>query len=250
MANPALNQKTFSPEKTVALRTGVTDPGRVMTVDGTIARTLFLLAILIATATVGWIAVDPDGASPSFPAWILIPAIAAIGVGLIAAFRPRSAPVTAPLYAAAEGFVLGALSAVYESAWNGVVLQAVALTIAVFLLMLVLYTSRTIRATPRFQMTVMLATGAVFLVVMFSFVMNLVGVDMPFLWDGGPMSIVICLVIVAVGALNLILDFHWVEEGVKAGAPTYMSWYCGFGLLVTLVWIYVWMLRLLGNLRS
>jgi uncharacterized YccA/Bax inhibitor family protein len=250
MANPALNQKTFAPEKAVAWRSGGPDRTAVMTVDGTIARSLFLLAILIAGATAGWIAVDPDGADPSFPAWILIPALVGLGLAFLTIFRPRSAPFTAPLYAAAQGVFVGAISAVYETAWDGIVLQAIALTMGVFLLMLVLYTSRTIRATPRFQMGVMLATGSIFLVYMFSFVLNLFGVDFPFIHDTGPTGIIISLVIVGVAALNLILDFHWIEEGAKAGAPTYMSWFCGFGLLVTLVWLYLEILRLLGNLRS
>jgi uncharacterized YccA/Bax inhibitor family protein len=250
MANPALNQKTFAPEKAVSWRSGGTDRTAVMTIDGTIARTLFLLAILIAGATVGWIAVDPDGADPSFPAWLIIPALVAFGLALVTIFRPRSAQITAPLYAAAQGVFVGAISAVYETAWDGIVLQAVSLTIAVFLLMLVLYTSRTIRATPRFQMGVILATGAIFLVYLFSGILRLFGVDFPFIHDTGPTGIIISLVIVGVAALNLILDFHWIEEGAKAGAPTYMSWYCGFGLLVTLVWLYLEMLRLLGNLRS
>lgn len=257
MANPALNEKTFSPERAVKLGTNTVGGGtpgataaRVMSIDGTIARTLFLLAILIATATFGWIAVDPDGADPSFPGWLIIPILVALGFALVTIFRPHSSPITAPLYAAAEGVALGAISAVYETAWDGIVLQAVALTIGVFLLMLVLYTSRTIRATPRFQMGVILATGSIFLVYMFAFVLNLFGVDFPYLNDTGPTGIIISIVIVGVAALNLILDFHWIEQGSAAGAPKYMEWYCGFGLLVTLVWLYLEMLRLLGKLRS
>ena len=252
MANPALNEKTFSPERTVRV-----DPGhggavgaRVMTIDGTIARSFMLLAVLIATATFGWMSVDQKGDETEFPLWILAPLLVGLGLALITIFRPKASPITAPLYAAAEGLVLGAISAVYEAAFEGIVLQAVALTCAVFVLMLFLYTSRRLRATPRFQMGVIMATGAIFLVYIFSFVLQIFGIDFPLIHDNGPLGIGISLVIVTVAALNLIIDFHIIEQGALARAPKYMEWYGGFALLVTLVWLYLEILRLLGKVRS
>ena len=148
------------------------------------------------------------------------------------------------------GVVVGAISKVYEVEFDGIVLQAVGLTVAVFGIMLFLYASRIIKVTERMVMGIVAATAAIFLVYLVNIVLHLFGGGVPFIHDTGPVGIIISLVIVGVAAFNFLIDFYFVERAVAAGAPRYMEWYAAFGLTVTLIWLYLEILRLLAKIRS
>jgi uncharacterized YccA/Bax inhibitor family protein len=171
-------------------------------------------------------------------------------LALVTVFKKSWAKVTAPLYAACEGLVLGGVSAIYEARYQGIVLQAVGLTLGTLAVLLVAYKTRAIRATERFKTGVIAATGAIVLVYLVSWILRMFGVDIGFFHSTGWIGIGISLVIVGVAALNLILDFDLIEQGAKQGAPKYMEWYGGFGVLVTLVWLYLEILRLLALLNN
>ncbi len=177
-------------------------------------------------------------------------AIGGLVTALVTIFVPRVSPFTSPVYAACEGLFLGAISAVFETMYPGIVIQAVGLTVGVLAVMLFLYGTRVIRATEKFKMGVVAATGAVCLVYVVDMVLRLFGIAVPFIHDGGPIGIGFSLVVVVIAALNLILDFDFIEQGVKYQAPKYMEWYGGFSLLVTLVWMYLEILRLLAKMRG
>jgi len=241
--NPALNGRILT-----------APPGPVgfgearMTVQGTVNKTALLLVLALATASATWVleSADPAGAQGL--------AIGAALVGLVVAIatfvKPRWAPVTAPIYALVEGVVLGAVSMLFEASYPGVATQAVALTFGVLGVMLLAYKTGLVRVTQRFRAGVVAATGAIFLVYMVSLLLGLFGVRVPLINDASPLGILISLVIVVVAALNLVLDFDFVEQGARAGAPAYLEWYAAFGLLVTLVWLYLELLRLLSKLRE
>ncbi|MFZ4585468.1 MAG: Bax inhibitor-1/YccA family protein [Acidimicrobiia bacterium] len=246
MANPVLNDKTFSGERAVALQSEAQASGAVMTIDGTIGRGLVLFALLVVGGVVGWITVGGgQGTAPVFPTWLLIPMFGSLIVGMITAFVPKIAPVTAPIYTLGYGIVVGAVSAVYEAFYSGIVLQAVLVTGAVFAVMLALYTSRTIRVTPRLRLMIFGATLGVLLVYLGSWIVSLFGVSVPFFGNGW-LGIGFSVLVAGVAAFNLLLDFDMIEQGSKMGAPRYYSWYCAWALMVTLIWLYLTILRLLA----
>ena len=162
-------------------------------------------------------------------------------------FQSQIIPITAPIYAILEGLFLGAISAIINAPIPGVAFQAVLLTIGTLFTMLFLYRSGTIRATPKFRRGVMMATGAVFFAYLISWIMSLFGMPMGFMHSAGPLGILINLVIIVIAALNLIMDFDFIEKGSQMGAPKYMEWYGAFGLMVTLIWLYIEFLRLLSR---
>jgi uncharacterized YccA/Bax inhibitor family protein len=222
-----------------------------MTTGGVATACAVLLALLLVGGTFGWMQVEPlpEGQGIDFPGWIIVPLLVAFGVAILTVFKPAWARITAPIYALIEGVVLGAISHLYEIRWDGIVLQAVGLTIGVFAVMLFIFSTRIIRVTNRLRTGIIAATGAVFLVYLVNIIMNLFGADLPFIHDGGAFSILFSLAVVGIAAFNLLLDFDMVEQGVARQWPKHMEWYGAFGLLVTLVWLYLEMLRLLGNLR-
>ncbi len=238
--NPALRQKFFDQPQPLAV--GV----ERMSIEGVARKALILLVVVFATATYPWGKVL-EGEDVTGLFWIGV--IGGLVLALATIFRPAWAGFTAPLYAAAEGLALGAVSGWFEAAYPGIAIQAVLGTLGVFVVMLGLYMSRTLRATPKFRRGVIGATLAVLLIYLMSFLLGAFGVQMPFLHDTGPIGIVITLVIIAVAALNLILDFDFIERGAGAGAPKQLEWYGAFGLLVTLVWLYLQILRLLALLN-
>jgi uncharacterized YccA/Bax inhibitor family protein len=243
--SPAFNARTFS-------RFAATTSGDRMTVEGTLNKTGFLLVCLIIPATWTWIQVmqanESFGASPTVSLALFGGLIGGLVFGLATAFRPTWAPLTAPLYAVCEGFLLGAISSVFETRYQGIVLQAVGLTIGVLLTMLFLYRTRIIRVTDRLRSMVVAATGAVVLMYLGTFLLSLAHVQVPYIHDGGTLGIVVSLVVVGIAAMNLLLDFDFIERGAEAGAPAFLEWYGAFGLMVTLVWLYLRILRLLGML--
>ncbi|MBW3556796.1 MAG: Bax inhibitor-1/YccA family protein [Actinobacteria bacterium] len=257
MANPALNEKTFAPERLRTLAPDAlgapahTESWRTtMTLEGVVLKSGILLPIVLVTAWMGWQSVEQSELGARPPGWLLLAILGGFGIAIVTVFKPKISPYTAPAYAAVEGLVLGAISAVYNFSYEGIVLQAVMLTGAVFAIMLGLYASRTIRVTDRLRKGVIAATLAVMAVYLVSIVMRLFGADVPMIHDNGAVGILFSLAVVGIASFNLLLDFDLIEKGVEAGAPKWMEWYATFGLLVTLVWLYLELLRLLSKLRS
>jgi uncharacterized YccA/Bax inhibitor family protein len=226
---------------------------QTMTIQGAVIKTGVLLAILMITAGFTWIQATrqtAEGAS-ALPIGLMIGGgIGGFILALVTIFKPQLSPYTAPLYAACEGLLMGGISAQYEAQFHGIVGQAIGLTLGVLVTMLGLYGTGIIRATEKFKMGVFAATGGVCLVYLVSMVASLVGHPVPYIHDAGPVGIGFSLVVVVIAALNLILDFDFIEKGAQQQAPKYMEWYGGFSLLVTLVWMYLEILRLLSKIQG
>ena len=247
--NPVLNDKTFT------RHVDLTGDDR-MTLMGTVHKTAFLLILLVAFASITWkmvMTVNAEGqmvAAPGLFGYMIGGAIGGLIFALITMFKPTWAPITAPIYAALEGLFIGALSAFAESKFPGIVLQATGLTFGILFALLGAYRSGLIKATENFKLGVAAATGGIFLVYMASFVLGMFGVAIPFLHDASPIGIGISVFICIIAALNLVLDFDFIENGADNGAPKYMEWLGAFGLMVTLIWLYIEILHLLMKLRS
>lgn len=240
-SNPALNENTFRGPAALA--------GEAMTLQGTVNKTGLLLFCASATAAWTWWLSNTQGAAAAAP-WMIVGLIAGLILAFATIFKKEWSPITAPLYALSEGLALGGISAFLEQQYHGIAIQALGLTLAVTLVMLMLYTAGILRATPRFAVGVIAATGGIFVVYVVDMVLRFFGHQVPFLNSSGPLGIGISVVIVIIASLNLILDFGFVETGVHAGAPKYMEWYGAFGIMVTLVWMYVEILRLLAKMRE
>ena len=237
--NPALRADTF--------QTGVrTLGGEAMTLDGAVNKTGIALVILIAGAALQWNHVFGDVA----PLVMILGLFGGFVLALVTTFKKEWAPITTPLYAAFEGLLLGGISLTFEARYPGIVINAVGLTFGTLAALLVAYRAGFIRATENFKLGVFAATGGIALLYLVSMVLGLFGVRLAFIHDGSPIGILFSLAVVAIAALNLVLDFDFIERGAAMGAPKYMEWYAAFGLLVTLVWLYLEMLRLLAKLQD
>ncbi|MCC8471634.1 Bax inhibitor-1/YccA family protein [Xanthomonas phaseoli] len=247
--NPALRESTFLDSGSGSI---VTRDGQAMTLNGTVNKTGALLLMAVITAAFAWSqSIGADGMPlPVARIYMIAGAIGGLVFALATCFKPTWAPVTAPLYALIEGFFLGAISAVYEARFNGIVFQAVLLTFGTMFALLFAYRSGMIKATENFKLGVVAATGGIALVYLATIVLGLFGVRIPFIHDSGLIGIGFSLFVVVVAALNLVLDFDFIESGVEQGAPKHMEWYGAFGLMVTLVWLYIEFLRLLSKLQS
>lgn len=247
--NPALKESTF-----LDLGSGsvVQSPSTVMTLNGTVNRTAFLLVLTLATALYPWSLYAANPANPGAVGGLaMIGAIGGFIVALVTIFKKTWSPVTAPLYAALEGLFLGAISAVFEARFPGIVMQAVGLTFGTFAALLLAYRSGLVRATENFKLGIVAATGGIFLVYLVNIGMRLFGLEgFGFIHESSTVGILFSLFVVTIAALNLVLDFDFIENGVEQRAPKYMEWYAAFGLLVTLVWLYIEILRLLSKLQS
>lgn len=235
--NPTLRPDTFTNAPAL--------PGaRTMTVQGAVNKTALLLAIAGGVGCFAW------NSGPA--AWGLAGVGALVGfvIALVTCFKVAWSPVLAPLYAACEGLVLGAVSAAMNRAYPGIALQATILTGATLCAMLGAYSTGVIRATEKFKMGVFAATAGIALLYLVSWIMSLFHVPMPLVHGNGVFSIGLSVVVVIIAALNLVIDFDLIERGAAAGAPKYMEWYSAFALLVTLVWLYFELLRLLSKLNS
>lgn len=247
--NPALNDKTFT------RHIDLTGEDR-MTLMGTVHKTGALLLLLVVTASITWGMVMDMGANgrlavnPSVGAYAIGGAIGGLIFAVITIFKPRWAPVTAPIYAALEGLFLGAISAVFERMYPGIVPQAAALTFGTLFALLAAYRSGLIKATENFKLGVIAATGGICLVYLATILLGLFGIGIPFIHGSGPIGIAFSVFVVIIAALNLVLDFDFIENGAEAGAPKYMEWVGAFGLMVTLVWLYIEILHLLAKLRG
>jgi len=224
-----------------------------MSIKGTLNKFGFMLLMLMGSAFYSWKEfAESEGTSSNLMPIILGGAIGGFVIALIISFKREWSPYLAPLYALLEGLFIGAISAMYNTIYNGIVLQAVGLTFSVGIGMYFLYAFRIIRATEKFRSILFSAMAGIAIFYLATFVLRLFHVDvdqsMPFINGGGMFGIGFSLIIVAVAALNLILDFDMIEQGAEMGAPKYMEWYGAFGLMVTFVWLYLEILRLLSKI--
>jgi uncharacterized YccA/Bax inhibitor family protein len=243
-ANPVLNDTTFDTFP------GFSSRATTMTVAGTVNKTAVLLACVLAGAAWTWSRVSAGDPAAIMP-YIIGGGIVGFVLALVTTFKAAWAPVTSPVYSVAEGLLLGGLSAMIERQYPGIAIQAVAMTFGTLACMLVAYRARVIRATERFKLGVVSATGAIFVVYLVSWLLSWFGFQgFAFLNGNGILGIGVSVVIAGIAALNLILDFDLIESGAQRGAPKYMEWYGAFALMVTLIWLYMEILRLLAKLRS
>lgn len=242
-SNPTLNDRVFQSGREVAF-------GETMTINGVINKTGFLLLLVTLGAIWPWTLAFENPQNPLVSVLMIVGLIGGLVMALATVFKTEWAPITAPAYALLEGLALGGISAIFEQRYPGIALQAVAMTFAVLGVMLFAYRTGLVKATEKFKLGVVAATGAIFIVYLAGFVLSFFGVSMGFLYGNSLLSIGVSGVIVVVAALNLVLDFDLIETGVRQGAPRRMEWYAGFALMVTLVWLYLEMLRLLSKINS
>jgi len=238
--NPTLNRKYF-------YGYGYTTD-RAIIYRGVMNKIFNLFIILLLFAAVEWYVI---GAYPPLGLMLMVGGfILGFVFALITIFMKKYAAVTAPVYAAAEGISLAGISIIFESIYPGIVFQAVLLTFAVFLIMYLLYRTGIIRVTQRYIMIVAAATGAILVLYILSFILSFLGYGIPYIHSNGLIGIGFSLLVVGVAAANLAVDFHMIERYSERDLPSYMQWYAAFGLMVTLVWLYIEILRLLAKLRS
>jgi uncharacterized YccA/Bax inhibitor family protein len=243
-SNPALSEKVFNREYSAS--------SEVMTINGTVNKTALSLLLVIAAAVYSWgkffNAVTPEAGMAAVMPWLVVGGIGGFITALVTIFRPKSAAISVPIYSVLQGLLLGGLSAVFESMYTGIVIRAVALTLAVFAAMLFFYRSGIIKVTKKFMLGVVAATAGIMIVYVISFIAGFFGAQMGFLHGSSNLSIGFSLLVVGVAALNLVLDFAFIEKAAGSGAPKHMEWYGAFGLMVTLIWLYLEILRLLSKL--
>jgi len=239
-SNPALSDKALK-------RLQVGEGTDVMTVKGSIAKTGYALAVLLVAAVVGW-SILPQITAGAVPGWLLITLLIATPIiGIITAFKAN--PVLVTIYAILEGLLIGVISRMFETAYDGIVLQAILLTIATTLGMLFLFVNESVRVTQKARSVIMIATVGVLIYFVFELLMGLFNPSFFSILTTGPLGIVIAAVIVLIAALNLLLDFDFITRGVAHKLAKKTEWYAAFGLMVTLVWLYISILRLLGASR-
>ncbi|OGH98658.1 MAG: hypothetical protein A2X42_00865 [Candidatus Margulisbacteria bacterium GWF2_38_17] len=219
------------------------DPLQEMSIEGTTNKSFILLALAALSAWWIW-------SNPTLMSLFLVGMIGGFIVALITIFKKNWAPVTAPLYAVLEGFALGGLSVYMELEYPGIVLQAISLTFGTLFVMLAAYRTGIIKVTEKFRLAVFIATGGIALVYITDLILSLFGIKVSFIYQNGAIGILFSLFVVAIAALNLILDFDVIETLSASGVPKYMEWYGAFSLMVTLVWLYLEIIRLLSKLRN
>ena len=243
-SNPTLQSSTFS-------GFGYVEKVDAMTVDGVVAKTGILLLCTLLTAGWTWVKFFQAGKDPAAVSGLMMFGVfAGFILALITIFKQTWAPVTSIFYALAEGFFLGGISSLFEASFPGIVIQATTLTFGTLFAMLFAYRSCLIKPTEKFKLGVVAATGGIALVYFLSIILSFFGMPLSFIYQGGILGIGFSLFVVAIAALNFILDFDMIEQGAKRGAPKYMEWYCSFALMVTLIWLYIEFLRLLSKVRS
>ena len=238
--NPVLKEKAFA---------GAIAPGEIMTIQGTVNKTGLLLLFVVVAAAWTWGMAHSETPEAVYP-WVLGGVIGGLVAALVTIFKREWSPISAPVYALLEGLVLGGISAFFDKAYPGIAVQAISLTFGVLFVLLLAYKLRIVQATRGFKLGVIAATGGIALVYAVNMMMNLFGhASMSFLNAATPLGIGISLFVVIIASLNLIIDFDMIETGARMGAPKYMEWYGAFGLMVTLIWLYMEILRLLSKLR-
>ena len=241
-SNPALNERVFQGEGAAL--------GEAMTLQGTVNKTGILLICVIATAAWTWNIFMHSRTPQSVLPLLGLGAIGGFVVALVTVFKKTWAPVTAPIYGLLEGLVLGSVSAILELRFPGIAIQAVSLTFGTLVVLLLAYRSGMIRVTEKFRLGVIAATGGIAVFYLVQLVLGFFGVHFVAINSGGAIGIGFSVFVVIIASLNLVLDFDFIETGVRVGAPKYMEWYGAFGLMVTLIWLYFEILRLLSKLRS
>ena len=233
--NPVLSKSTFSNTGSISEK---------MTINGTVNKTAISLLLLVGTGYLTFTTINPG--------LIIGCGIGGFIVAIITVFKKEWAPITVPIYAVLEGGLLGGVSFMYNNLYDGIVTNAIFLTVGILLSLLTAYRSGYIKATENFKLGVFAATGGIAIVYLINFIMSFFGSSMGVMQidNASPMSIGFSAIVVIIAALNLVLDFDFIEEGAEKGAPKYMEWYGAFGLLVTLIWLYLEILRLLAKLNS
>ena len=234
-ANPALNKKVFDQVRGIESSTK-------MTIQGTVNKTYIALGILILSATFTW--VNPN------PGLMLIGGIGGFITAIITAFKKEWAPTTTPIYAALQGLLLGGISVMFNQQYPGIVIQAIYLTFGTLFALLCAYASGKIKVTENFKLGIVAATGGIFFFYLINMILGFFGMGMTSIYGNGLIGIGFSVIVVVIAALNLVLDFDFIENGAQQGAPKYMEWYGAFGLMVTLIWLYIEILRLLAKLQS
>ena len=232
--NPALNSKIFNESLT-------RDLSDVMTIQGTVDKTAIALSILLVAGYFGYTSFSPV---IMFGGFI---------VAIVTIYKRTWAPYTVPIYAVLEGLALGGISFFYNSLYEGIVLQAITITVCILLSLLFAYRAKIIKATENFKLGVFAATGGIFLIYIVDFIMRVVfdsGISVLNINNSSTFSILFSLGVVVIASLNLVIDFDFIEEGAEKGAPKYMEWYGTFGLLITLVWLYLEILRMLAKMKN
>jgi len=236
--NPMLKNGFSSPAAT----SYTTEGQGVMTVQGAINKTFILFGIMLITAAFNF--------QLQSPVLMIGGAIIGLILVIVNVFKKEYSPLIAPAYAAVEGLLVGGVSGMYAGYGGGIVVQAISLTLLVLFIMLVIHKTGIIPVTNQFRTGVVMATGAIALLYVVSFVLGFFGIQVPYLHQGGTIGILLSLGIIAIASLNLLLDFDMIVKGEQYGAPKYMEWFSAMGLMITLIWLYFEILRLLGKVRN
>lgn len=241
-SNPALNERAFQGERAVL--------GEAMTLQGTVNKTGVLLICAVATAAWTWNLFLHSHSPQTVMPLALLGGIGGLIVAMVTIFKKQWAGITAPIYALLEGLVLGSISAILEVRFPGIAIQAVSLTFGTLVILLLAYRSGLIAVTEKFRLGIIAATGGIALFYIVEIVLGFFGIHFTAINGSGVIGIGFSVFVVIIAALNLVLDFDFIETGVRVGAPKYMEWYGAFGLMVTLIWLYFEILRLLSKIRS
>jgi len=241
-SNPALNDRVFQGERAVL--------GDTMTLKGTVNKTGVLLICAVVTAAWTWNLFLHSHSPQAVMPLAVIGGIGGLIVAMVTIFKKEWAGITAPVYALLEGLVLGSISAILELRFPGIAIQAVSLTFGTLVVLLLAYRSGLIPVTEKFRLGIVAATGGIALFYIVEIVLGFFGIHFTAINGSGAIGIGFSIFVVIIAALNLVLDFDFIETGVRVGAPKYMEWYGAFGLMVTLIWLYFEILRLLSKLRS
>ncbi len=242
--NPVLRNNTFEKE-------AISYSGSTMTIQGTVNKTIILLLLVIASAALSWYYISTSNSiliNYIMPVMIIL-LIGGLAVALITIFNKKASPITAPIYTVIEGLFLGIFSLFFEKMYPGIVLQAVFLTFGILFSLLLAYKSGLIKVTQNFRLGVVAATGGIFLIYLVNFILRFFKISIPFIHEGGMLGIIFSVFVLIIASLNLVLDFDFIERGSEEGAPKYMEWYGAFGLMVTLIWLYIEILSLLSKSR-
>lgn len=244
-SNPALMTDPFSGfGRTI-------DITNTMSISGTVNKTAILLLLALLPAAWTWnLFFNGGGNAAAVTPWLYVGLIGGFILSLVTIFKKEWAPVSAPLYAVMEGLFLGAISAIFNASYPGIVIQAILLTFATLFCMLAVYKAGIVKATEKFKLGVIAATGGIALVYFVSIILSFFGVNASFIYGNGIFSILFSVFVVIIAALNFVIDFDFIEQGARSAAPKYMEWYGAFALMVTLIWLYIEILRLLSKMNS
>lgn len=244
-SNPVLYSDAFKRS------TDLTQTREAMTLQGTVLKAALLLMLVVLGAAWTWSLFLKSGSNPSAITPFLVGgAFGGLILAVATAFKPQWSPITAPIYAAAEGLFIGGFSALMEQSFPGIVIQAATLTFGTLAAMLFLYEAKIIQVTNTFKMIVASATGGIFVAYLMTWVLSFFNIQVPFIFSNGLMGIGFSLFVIGIAALNFVLDFDFIQKASKSGAPKYMEWYGAFALMVTLIWLYIEFLRLLSKLKE